>query len=153
MWIHNSSWDDQTSITHSPSYNWSLKCQVTDSNGDTDEDIMSSGIVQNMHENIQNKSILQIPNDVILFPNVPNPFNPITQIKFGLPNSQKVQIDVYSLNGKKIKTLLNNNMNAGYHTIIWNGTDSNGGKVSSGVYLYKLRSGNKIFTKKMIFAK
>ena len=85
--------------------------------------------------------------------NSPNPFNPNTQIKFGLPNNQKVKIDVYSITGQKVKTLINTTMNAGYHTINWNATDENGAKVSSGVYIYQLRCGNEVFTKKMVFAK
>ena len=94
-----------------------------------------------------------LPQNVVLDYNSPNPFNPNTQIKFGLPNNQKVKIDVYSITGQKVKTLINTTMNAGYHTINWNATDENGAKVSSGVYIYQLRCGNEVFTKKMIFAK
>ncbi len=94
-----------------------------------------------------------IPQDVVLGENSPNPFNPNTQIKFGLPTNQRVEIDIYSISGKKVKTLVNNVMNAGYHTIDWNATNANGAKVSSGVYIYQLRCGNEVFTKKMIFAK
>ncbi len=94
-----------------------------------------------------------IPQSVVLDENSPNPFNPNTQIKFGLPSNQRVEIDIYSISGKKVKTLVNNVMNAGYHVIDWNATDKNGAKVSSGVYIYQLRCGNKVFTKKMIFAK
>ena len=95
----------------------------------------------------------QLPTNVVLHENSPNPFNPTTQIKFGLPNMQKVEIDVYSITGQKIKTLVNSTMSAGYHTINWSATDDNGVKVSSGIYIYQLRCGNEVFTKKMIFAK
>ena len=94
-----------------------------------------------------------IPQNIVLENNSPNPFNPTTQIKFGLPKQQKVKIDIYSITGQKIKALVNNTMNAGYHKIEWNATDENGAKVSSGVYIYQLRCGNEVFTKKMIFTK
>lgn len=85
--------------------------------------------------------------------NYPNPFNPTTNIRFTLPETKKVKIDIYSITGQKIKTLVNNTMKAGYHKITWDATDENGIKVSSGVYIYQLKCGNEVFTKKMIFAK
>jgi len=85
--------------------------------------------------------------------NYPNPFNPSTNIRFTLPEAKKVKIDIYSITGQKIKTLVNNTMNAGYHKITWDATDNNGAKVSSGVYIYQLKCGNEVFTKKMIFTK
>ncbi len=94
-----------------------------------------------------------IPDEIVMEENSPNPFNPNTQIKFGLPSQQNVEIDIYSITGQKIITLVNNTMSAGYHTVNWNATDANGAKVSSGVYIYQLRCGNEVFTKKMIFAK
>lgn len=94
-----------------------------------------------------------MPETVVLESNSPNPFNPNTIIKFGLPKSQKVEISVYSLTGEKVRTLINTTMEAGYHTIRWNATDKKGAKVSSGVYIYQMKCGNEIFTKKMIFAK
>lgn len=85
--------------------------------------------------------------------NYPNPFNPATNIRFTLPETKKVKIDIYSITGQKIKTLVNNTMKSGYHKITWDATDENGIKVSSGVYIYQLKYGNEVFTKKMIFAK
>ncbi len=153
QWIYNSSWDNQTSVNFSPSYSWSIKCQVTDSNGDTDYDIYSEGISPSINNDILVKSLVHIPDKIVLLPNSPNPFNPTTNIKFGLPNMQKVELIIYSLNGDRIRELVNNTMSAGYHSVSWNATSDNGAKVSSGVYIYQLKCGNDVFTKKMIFAK
>lgn len=125
-----------------------LKCVVT-SNGIQKEDQIHVYITGD-EPVVKNSST---PKSVVLGDNSPNPFNPTTQIKFGLPKQQKVQIDIYSITGQKIKTLVNNRMSAGYHTVNWNATEANGEKVSSGVYIYQLRCGNEVFTKKMIFAK
>ncbi|MFW5889734.1 MAG: T9SS type A sorting domain-containing protein, partial [Bacillota bacterium] len=150
VWLHNSYWDDKTTITYLPSYNWSLKCKVTDSDGSTAIDTYS-GLSNKRKDSNNDQS--DIPESVVLGENSPNPFNPTTQIKFGLPSQQKVAIDIYSITGQKIKTLVDNTMSAGYHTINWNATNANGAKVSSGVYIFQLRCGNEVFTKKMIFAK
>jgi len=71
--------------------------------------------------------------------NYPNPFNPSTIIHFNLPeNKTEATIEIYNIKGQKIKSLLNDQIQAGEHSIIWNGEDDLGKKVSSGVYLYKL---------------
>jgi len=86
--------------------------------------------------------------------NSPNPFNPITEINFSVAQTSSfVTIDVYNLKGQKIKTLMNDILPAGQHSVIWNGTDESGKSVSSGVYLYKMKSGNYQNTKKMILMK
>jgi len=92
-------------------------------------------------------------DEIVLSENFPNPFNPTTMLQFGLPEQQNVKLIVYSITGKKIKTLVDNTMSAGYHVVTWNATNENGSKVSSGVYIYQLKCGNEVFTKKMIFTK
>ena len=76
--------------------------------------------------------------------NYPNPFNPTTTISFSIPEDSKVELSIYNIKGQKIKSLLNNQITAGEHSIIWNGEDASGEKVSSGVYLYKLNVNGKI---------
>jgi Secretion system C-terminal sorting domain len=85
--------------------------------------------------------------------NYPNPFNPETNISFNLPSEQKVTIDVYNTKGQKVKQLINDQITAGQHSVAWNGTDSYGKTVSSGVYFYKINSGDFEQTKKMILMK
>ena len=75
-----------------------------------------------------------IPAVTELTGNYPNPFNPSTNIKFSLKDDSKVSLIIYNIRGQKVKTLVNDNMQAGYHSIVWNGRDDNGKSVSSGVY-------------------
>jgi len=75
-----------------------------------------------------------LPTVTELTGNYPNPFNPSTNIKFSLKADSKVQLHIYNIKGQKVKTLINEDMEAGYHTVVWNGRDDNGKSVSSGVY-------------------
>ena len=90
--------------------------------------------------------------DVILY-NYPNPFNPTTNIAFSLSEANHVTLEVYNIKGQKVKKLVDETLPAGNHTIIWNGTDLNNKPVASGIYFYKLKSGNYTSTKKMILLK
>lgn len=83
----------------------------------------------------------------------PNPFNPNTTISFDLVENSFVNIEIFNIKGQKIKTLLNDNVNAGRHRVIWNGTDDNYKKVSSGVYFYKMQAGDHSQLKKMVMMK
>lgn len=97
---------------------------------------------------------LNLPKAYALNGNYPNPFNPKTKISFALPKASKVTLDVYNILGQKVRTLINGDMDAGYQSVEWDGTDDNGVGISSGVYLYKLKAGDS-FTKvnKMTFLK
>ncbi|MDZ4122284.1 MAG: choice-of-anchor Q domain-containing protein, partial [Candidatus Cloacimonadaceae bacterium] len=68
--------------------------------------------------------------------NYPNPFNPSTTISFTIPASSHCRLDVYNMRGQKVTTLLNDNRMAGKHSVMWNGLDDQGSKVSSGIYIY-----------------
>ncbi len=72
--------------------------------------------------------------------NYPNPFNPETNISFSLPRNSNVELEVYNIIGKKVKTLASEHMTQGEHIIKWNGKDSNGNPVSSGIYLCRLKA-------------
>lgn len=85
--------------------------------------------------------------------NYPNPFNPETTIAFSLAKSSRVKLDIYNIRGQKVKTLVNERMDSGKHTAVWNGTDKNNRKVSSGVYLYRLTTDTHKFNNKMILMK
>ena len=80
--------------------------------------------------------------------NFPNPFNPTTKIYFGIPYKGNVKIEVYNSTGQKIKELLNEDRDPGNYVTEFNGSD-----YSSGVYFYKIESGNFIQTKRMILLK
>jgi len=88
-----------------------------------------------------------------LLQNYPNPFNPSTTINFTLPESRNVQLIIYDFLGKKVKLLVNENMNAGSHHLLWDGTNTSGVQVGSGIYYYKVRAGNYSKTMKMLLLK
>ena len=80
----------------------------------------------------------------------PNPFNPSTTIRFGLNRPVPVELKVYNVTGTVIKVLVDGRRGGGEHSVIWNGTDSSGRNVVSGVYFYRLEAGSFIKTRKMI---
>ena len=85
---------------------------------------------------------LDIPNDFILAQNYPNPFNPQTTIKFSLPDKKTVRLEIFNMLGQKVRTLINAELAAGYHHFVWNGKNSLGESVSSGIYFYRLQAGD-----------
>ena len=76
--------------------------------------------------------------------NHPNPFNPTTTISFSLPKEEEIELSIYNIKGQKVKTLYSGISEEGKHLVIWNGIDSNGKTVSSGIYFYKLNVNGKI---------
>jgi hypothetical protein len=95
------------------------------------------------------------PLAVALAQNVPNPFNPRTDIRFsvGAEGEEGVELAVYSMRGRKVRTLVARPMAAGRYTVGWDGTDDHGRGLPSGAYLYRLRSGDRVVTRKMLMAK
>ncbi|UCG62773.1 MAG: T9SS type A sorting domain-containing protein [Candidatus Zixiibacteriota bacterium] len=83
----------------------------------------------------------------------PNPFNSHTTIPYSLENPARVDLSVYNLLGQKVKTLVSGSKPAGEHMISWDGTDSKGEPVSSGIYLYRLRAGDYTNSRKMLLLK
>jgi len=81
--------------------------------------------------------------------NYPNPFNPQTEIHFHLPENSRVELRIYNTLGQKIRSLIDAQYEAGFHTVRWDGKDTNRNPVSSGVYLYKLKAGSLIQVRKM----
>lgn len=100
-----------------------------------------------------NDDIININQPVALYQNYPNPFNPVTKIQFSIMKKDRVVIDVYNIKGQKVKTLMNDVCDSGKHSVIWNGLDQNNREVSSGVYYYRVKSGNFEQTKKMVLVK
>ncbi|MFQ5675889.1 MAG: FlgD immunoglobulin-like domain containing protein, partial [bacterium] len=82
---------------------------------------------------------LALPKEIALRPNYPNPFNPETQIKFELPEPAHVTLKVYNVLGKKVRTLVNGDFEANFHTVRWDGKNDSGKDLSSGVYIYTIQ--------------
>jgi len=86
----------------------------------------------------------------ILNQNYPNPFNPTTHIEYNLPANAHVDIVIYDIVGRRVKTLYSGLGFSGRRTISWNATNDHGNRVASGVYLYRMKSGDFVRTRKMI---
>ena len=97
--------------------------------------------------------VAKLPKTVSLFQNNPNPFNAATKISFYLPEKSDVKLEVYTIDGKRVRTLASGEFNMGMHTLVWDGTDDSGEEVPSGVYLYKLTAGKVTRTMKMMMVK
>jgi hypothetical protein len=91
--------------------------------------------------------------NLVLHQNHPNPFNPSTTIAFTLPETAHINLSIYNLEGKIVTTLLNGIVEEGFNNVTWDGTDSKGIPVSSGIYFYRLKAGSKTLTKKMVLLK
>ncbi|MBT4098523.1 MAG: T9SS type A sorting domain-containing protein [Gemmatimonadetes bacterium] len=94
-----------------------------------------------------------LPMNYTIAQNTPNPFNPETQITFQLPEAGEVALSIYNLLGQQIHTLVQDHRPAGRHSVTWNGRDSAGRSVSSGVYFYRFESAGLTQTRRMLLLK
>lgn len=94
--------------------------------------------------------VFATPNVNHLSQNYPNPFNPVTTIKFGLKESSRVSLRIYNASGQLVRVLVDAQMDPGNHERLWNGTDSSGNAVTSGIYFYRLITNSFTETKKMV---
>lgn len=94
-----------------------------------------------------------IPWQFTLGQNYPNPFNPSTEIRFTIPKFEHVSLVVYDVLGRRVKTLIDEQMHAGEHRATWNGTNDANVAVASGVYFYKLKAGDATKTLKMLLVR
>ena len=92
-------------------------------------------------------------NSFSLSANYPNPFNPTTNISYSVPEYGDVSLVVYNALGREVNTLISSIYAPGNYTVVWNGMDDNGNEVSTGMYFYKLTSGDLTQTRKMLFVK
>jgi len=93
------------------------------------------------------------PLNNVLHQNYPNPFNPVTTISYQLPLDSEVELIIYNIKGQKVKTLVNETIPAGEHSVVWNGKSDQDRSVSSGIYFYKLKTKEDSKIKKMILLK
>ena len=97
--------------------------------------------------------VASIPDVYSLHQNYPNPFNPTTQIQYDLPEEQSVTIAIYDVMGRNIRTLMNTNQTAGYHSVRWDAKNDIGEGVAAGMYIYTIQAGEFRATKKMVLLK
>ena len=93
------------------------------------------------------------PQGFALEQNFPNPFNPVTIVRYDLPENNMVNITVYDMLGRQVKTLINQTQDAGYMSVIWDATNDYGKPVSAGIYLYQIRVGPYTKTRKILLLK
>ena len=93
--------------------------------------------------------VKEIPAEFSISQNYPNPFNPTTSIKYAIPQDARVSLVVYDMLGQVVKTLVDQEQEAGYYTVRWDGTNNFGSKVSSGIYIYRIVAGKYTSTMKM----
>jgi Ca-activated chloride channel family protein len=80
-----------------------------------------------------------VPKEFVLYPNYPNPFNPATTLEFNIPQEGKVLVQIFDLSGRLVKTLVYAHFRTGRHTVQWDGTNTAGQRVASGVYLAQVQ--------------
>lgn len=97
---------------------------------------------------------IKVPEQFTLKQNYPNPFNPMTEIHYALPagpGDHSVKLEIYNLLGQKVRTLINEKQTSGEYRTQWFGEDDSGGLVPSGIYVYRLRAGDFVQARKMVF--
>jgi hypothetical protein len=94
-----------------------------------------------------------LPYRFELSQNYPNPFNPVTTIEYSIPTRSQVTIEIFNVLGQKVRTLVNEAKSVGSYRIEWNSSDDAGKPVSTGVYLYRIKAGDVVQTKKMLLIK
>ena len=97
---------------------------------------------------------LSIPRTYELSQNFPNPFNPSTTIRYGLPQDDRVTVRIYDMLGEEVATLIHNeDRTAGFHAVVWNGRNQANRPVASGIYIYQIRTGKFSRAAKMVLVK
>jgi hypothetical protein len=93
------------------------------------------------------------PAALALGQNHPNPFNPQTTISFDLPRESRVRLEVYDLRGRLRRTLADGHRTAGTHRVVWDGRDDRGAPAASGAYFYRLQTGDRTLSRKMLLVR
>ena len=98
-------------------------------------------------------TIMEMPAVFRLYPNYPNPFNPMTIISYDLPKDCRVILHIYDTRGQEVRSLIDERQERGYRTVEWDGKDNRGLRVSSGIYMYRIMAGKNTSTRKCILMK
>jgi len=106
-----------------------------------------------LDESAGSEEMSSIPDKFDLHQNYPNPFNPKTKIVFDVPKISKINIEIFNIYGQKIQTLMNNEIQPGLHSLVWDGRDKNEKELSSGIYFYRMRSDSFFKSQKLILLK
>ena len=153
-YVTHSELQGQGSVSHQTTYTFTDNTvQENESYDYRLSDVDYDGNVEYHSLQLMGVSSTNIPEQFILYPNYPNPFNPVTTIRYDLPKESLVDITVYDMLGNVVYNLVNTNQSSGYKSVQWNAINNQGEPVSAGVYLYKIQAENFVDTKKMILLK
>lgn len=115
------------------------------------EAVLTSGELELVGMPIVIQFLPTVPGRSALHQNVPNPFNPVTAIRFDLAHDSHVKIKIYDLAGRRVRTLLDRPMRAGWnHQVLWHGIDDRGSQVASGIYFYRMEAAGYTSTRKLV---
>jgi hypothetical protein len=92
----------------------------------------------------------ELPHIDMLYQNYPNPFNPTTEIKYSISNPCHVELVIYNVAGQRLKTLVDSYQRPGLKSVAWDGKNSRGNMLASGIYFYRLSAGDFVHTRKMV---
>ena len=129
---------------------WPNSANTVNPSGGTTEIVLTGSDVNQL---IDITSDFVLPTQTALLGNFPNPFNPATTIRYYLSRNGKVSLNIYNILGQEVRTLLNRHQTAGEYSIQWDGKNNAGQPVSSGIYIYRIQSGEFIKSHKMMLIK
>jgi len=136
-----------------PGTSWVYALVAVYNAGNADYANKSAPIYSSVQSPVTEDDVTAIPMVTALKTNYPNPFNPSTTIAFDVAKEGKVCIEVFNIKGQKVKTIVNETYGVGKHSVVWNGDDLHGRSVGSGVYFYRMTSGDYNSVRKMILMK
>jgi hypothetical protein len=146
--------DDASTLAQYRNGKWlAIPSSVENVTGEMTATVSRLGLFGVMKKSEVDGQIDDVPVCFTLEQNYPNPFNPSTAISYQLVANSLVTLKVYDLLGREVATLVDGVGEPGVHTVQWNGENDHGEAVSSGVYLYQLRAGNFVMTRKMVLLK
>ncbi len=151
-WEHLEYWEGQSSIQQSSSADFELKVLVTSSDGQVASSthyVSIGGFAKRSgDEDIKTTTPSRLPAEFYLEQNYPNPFNPETEIRFQIPEAVFVSLAVFDIAGREVAKLKQEFLPPGFHKVSWMAKD-----VPSGIYIYALRAGKFISSRRMILLK
>jgi len=123
---------------------YTITYTATDASGNSSS---ASATVTVLHDKGKGKgrAKLALPGTYALLQNTPNPFNPITEIRYQLPEASEVRIVIYDLLGREVRRLVDGNVEAGYRSAVWDAKE-----VASGIYLVRMEAGDFVAVRKMM---
>jgi hypothetical protein len=104
-------------------------------------------------QGFMSQKVIAVPDEFALHQNYPNPFNPVTTIQYDIPEETHVNLIIYDILGREVKTLLNQTEQPGYKSIRWNGRNNAGQEISAGMYFYRLETTGFVKVHKMVLLK